>query len=100
MVYCYRVIIRFLSVITREKMSPTFRGGEFIICYRLGAYISRLVGTLMGRFCLRQNLNNCVIVPLGGKYMRGKILDLLRQAGDNYVSGEEMAEMLGTKVML
>lgn len=27
--------------------------------------------------------------------MRGKILDLLRQAGDNYVSGEEMAEMLG-----
>ena len=27
--------------------------------------------------------------------MRSKILDLLRQAGDGYVSGEEMAERLG-----
>ena len=32
---------------------------------RRRAYISRLVETLIGGFCLRQNLNNGVIIPQG-----------------------------------
>ena len=42
-------------------MSPTsVSGGEHLITG--GEHISRLVETLIGRFCLRQNLNNGVII--------------------------------------
>ncbi len=42
-------------------MSPTSVSvGEHLVTG--GEYISRLVETLIGRFCLRQNLNNGVII--------------------------------------
>ena len=44
------------------KMSPTSISGGWRTTNRRRVNISRLVETLIGRFCLRQNLNNCVII--------------------------------------
>ena len=78
-------------------MSPISIDGGGSSHNRRRVYISRLVETLIGEFCLRQNLNNGVIISNAGKsWILNRVQDFFYR---NFTVRQEISEKERTTII-